>query len=114
MLTSTQTPNAASQIMALFMTIPFDEQSRLISSLNTEHERTAGLRERFETLYEQWWRETCVYSGRNLAMNPTYYKIVELGSKIIKFIDELLLTEPTYTPRPIQWLRLGVCQKQTK
>ncbi|MBQ3656786.1 MAG: hypothetical protein II956_08090 [Bacteroidales bacterium] len=112
MLTATQTHNTASQIMALFATMPFGEQSRLIDNLSHEYERRATLRTRFEKLYEQWWRETCVYSGRNLAMNSTYYKIVDLGTPIIDFLDNLLLTEPDYKHRHIQWLKTGVCKTQ--
>jgi hypothetical protein len=111
MLTATQTQNTASQIMALFATMPFMEQSRLIDNLSSEYERRALIRTRFEELYEQWWKETCVYSGKNLVMNSTYYKIIELGSQILNFLDDLLHKEPDYKHRHIQWLRAGICQK---
>ena len=78
------------------MTIPFDEQSRLISSLNTEHKRTAGLRERFETLYEQWWRETCVYSDPNkFTSNPNFKAIVGMGKAAVPFIIEKIKILPS-------------------
>ena len=110
--TQTQTDNTASQIMTLFATLPFFEQSRLIDSLNIEHTRHATLRTRFEELYEQWWKETCVYSGRNLAMNSTYNKIMDLGPQIYEFLNDLYSTEPDYKRGHINWLRIGIRQKQ--
>ncbi len=114
MLTATQTKNnnAAAQIMTLFATMPLIEQSRLIDSLSTEHKRAASLRSRFKELYEQWWSETCVYSGRNLAMNTTYYKIIELGPEVLDYINELSITEPDYKLGHINWLRIGIRQNQ--
>lgn len=111
MLTSIHTNNAASQIMALFSTMPYNEQSRIIESLNTEHQRTASLRKRFDELYDRWWQETCVYSGRNLCQNSTYHKIIDLGPQIIDFLDNLTATEPDYKQRHIQWLYYGIRQQ---
>lgn|GEM_PF-5057395 len=110
MLTSIHTNNEASQIMALFSKMPFAEQSRLMASLSTEYERTASLRKRFDELYKRWWQETCMYSGRNLCLNSTYKKIMELGPQITEFINNLASSEPDYKQRHIQWLYSGIQQ----
>ena len=97
MLTATQTNNtAAAQIMTLFATMPFIEQSRLIDSLSTEHKRAASLRTRFEELYEQWWRETCVYSDPNkFTSNPNFKEIVRMGENAVPFIIEKIKVFPS-------------------
>jgi hypothetical protein len=82
--------------MTLFLTMPFNEQSRLIDTLNTEHERTANLRERFETLYEQWWKETCVYSDPNVfTSNSNFKAIVQMGEPAVPFIIEKIKEFPS-------------------
>lgn len=94
--TQTQTDNASAQIMTLFATLPFFEQSRLIDSLNIEHTRHATLRTRFEELYEQWWKETCVYSDPNkFTSNPNFKAIVRMGENAVPFIIEKIKVFPS-------------------
>lgn len=96
MLTATQTQNTASQIMALFATMPFMEQSRLIDNLSSEYERRALIRTRFEELYEQWWKETCVYSDPNkFTSNPNFKAIVGMGKSAVPFIIEKIKVFPS-------------------
>ncbi|MBP5369843.1 MAG: hypothetical protein J6Z01_15470 [Bacteroidales bacterium] len=96
MLSSIHTNNAASQIMALFSTMPYNEQSRIIESLNTEHQRTASLRKRFDELYDRWWQETCVYSDPNkFTSNPNFKAIVAMGKNAVPYIIEKIKIFPS-------------------
>lgn len=60
---------------------------------------------RFNQLFNQWWEETCVFSGRNFYIaNPNFKEMLNMGSSILPFIKDKMQNEPQYKQRALKWL----------
>lgn len=60
---------------------------------------------RFNKLFNQWWEETCVFSGRNFYIaNPNFKEMLKMGSSILPFIKDKMQSEPQYKQRALKWL----------
>lgn len=60
---------------------------------------------RFNQLFNQWWEETCVFSGRNFYIaNPNFKEMLKMGSSILPFIKDKMQSEPQYKQRALKWL----------
>jgi len=71
--------------------------------------RSTSLADKFNALFDEWWQETCIYSGPNLCYdNDNYRTIKAMGTAVLPFIDEKASTQPDYMQRHIQWLRKGI------
>ena len=65
----------------------------------------SDIRIRFNKLFNQWWEETCVFSGRNFYIaNPNFKEMLKMGSSILPFIKEKMQSEPQYKQRALKWL----------
>lgn len=62
--------------------------------------------QKFYRLFEEWWEKTCLYSGPGLCYkNEAFRKIYQMGTKALRWIDQLKKTSPDYMSRHIEWLR---------
>lgn len=60
---------------------------------------------RFNKLFNQWWEETCVFSGRNFYIaNPNFKEMLNMGSSILPYIKDIMQSEPQYKQRALKWL----------
>lgn len=60
---------------------------------------------RFNKLFNQWWEETCVFSGRNFYIaNPNFKEMLNMGSSILPYITDKMQSEPQYKQRALKWL----------
>lgn len=65
----------------------------------------ADTRVRFNKLFNQWWDETCVFSGRSFFIaNPNFKEMLKMGSSILPLVKEKMQNEPQYKQRALQWL----------
>lgn len=72
-------------------------------SLTNNGSSNVGIR--FNQLFNQWWEETCVFSGRNFYIaNPNYKEMLKMGSVILPFIKDKMQSEPQYKQRALKWL----------
>ena len=66
---------------------------------------SSDIKGRFNQLFNQWWEETCVFSGRNFYItNPNFKEMLKLGSAILPFIKDKMQSEPQYKQRALKWL----------
>lgn len=66
---------------------------------------SSDARVRFNQLFNQWWEETCVFSGRNFyTSNPNFKEMLKMGSSILPFIKDKMQSEPQYKQRALKWL----------
>lgn len=67
------------------------------------------IKDKFDVLFDNWWNETCIYSGPNLCYdNDNFREIKKLGSTVLPFINDKATSEPQYKQRHIEWLRKGI------
>jgi hypothetical protein len=55
-----------------------------------------SINEKFELLFEQWYIETALLSGKRVYENPNYQKMVALGKPIIPLLLKKLEIKPCY------------------
>lgn len=66
---------------------------------------SSDTRVRFNQLFNQWWEETCVFSGRSFYItNPNFREMLKMGSSILPFIKDKMQSEPQYKQRALKWL----------
>lgn len=63
----------------------------------------------FDILFDNWWKETCMYSGANLCYaNENYKKMKSMGKSILPLIEEKERTVPEVMLRHVSWLKRGI------
>lgn len=99
----------------IVLTIPQDTDADVVRSRVNEFyaQLLVDLTEEqeFYRLFEKWWEKTCIYSGPGLCYhNDEFRRIHQMGTKTLRWIDNLQSTAPEYMGRHIEWLRRGVLQ----
>ena len=62
-------------------------------------------RVRFNQLFNQWWDETCIFSGRNFFIaNPNFKEMLKMGRTILPMVKEKMQNEPQHKQRALKWL----------
>lgn len=81
------------------------DKSVTLGSQVIEANVSSGSQARFNHLYDQWWRQTCMYSGRNFYISNTYFmEMLKMGKVILPFVKDKMQREPEYKQRALKWL----------
>jgi len=67
------------------------------------------LQEKFNTLYDAWWKETCIFSGPNLCYDNDNFRLIKkMGQAVLPLIEQKKSTTPSYMHRHLDWLKKGI------
>lgn len=87
----------ASACLSIFRSLSPEVKRELVITLNEDWKREDELRRRFDSLYEQWWHETCVSSDYGLfTRHPAFKEIVAMGTDATPLIVEKLKEQPSF------------------
>lgn len=75
----------------------------------TNRDEIHTLQDKFNTLYDAWWKETCIYSGPNLCYNNDNFRLIKkMGQAVLPLIELKKSTTPSYMHRHLDWLKKGI------
>lgn len=64
-----------------------------------------GAEIRFNHLFDQWWEQTCIYSGKNFyTSNTNFIDMLKMGRVILPYVKGKMQSEPHYKQRALKWL----------
>ena len=97
---ATRIHNNQSQVvdacMSLFYSLNSDFKRMLVENMNIAYKKDISLKDKFESLYQKWFEETCIFSNPNkFVENNNFKEIVNLGEPVVPFIIEKIKEMPS-------------------
>lgn len=85
----------------------FNRMGWIVVAKNKDEAHT--LQEKFNTLYDAWWKDTCIFSGPNLCYNNENFRLIKnMGHAVLPLIEQKKSTTPSYMHRHLDWLKKGI------